>query len=113
MLYCRICDDKKNVEEAINKGLENDANDEELKEWSWKVRQLFYATTVEPERVDYPKESEKINVVGGITNGDNSSPTNEATMKTPFKVAVNSNQSNLVKGSSPICNVPLEGIKGN
>ncbi|CAH1440015.1 unnamed protein product [Lactuca virosa] len=88
MLYCRICDDKKKIEEAIKKGLENDGNDDEVKEWSRKVSQLFNATTVE--------------------HGDNSSPkneANEATMKTPVKVAVNSEQSNFVKGSSPICNV--------
>ncbi|CAH1452702.1 unnamed protein product [Lactuca virosa] len=89
MLYCRICDDKKKIEEAIKKGLENDANDEEVKERSQKVHQLFYATTMEP--------------------GDNRSPTNEATMKTSVKVVVNSDQSNFVKGSSPICNVQSTG----
>ncbi|CAH1429803.1 unnamed protein product [Lactuca virosa] len=31
MLYCRICDDKKKIEDPIKKGLENDENDEELK----------------------------------------------------------------------------------
>ncbi|CAH1427114.1 unnamed protein product [Lactuca virosa] len=46
---------------------------------------------------------------------DNISPTNEVTMKTPVKVAVNPGQSNFVKGSSfvkgnsPICNVQSTG----
>ncbi|CAH1448258.1 unnamed protein product [Lactuca virosa] len=95
MLYCRICDDKKKIEEAIKKGLEDDANNDVVKEWSIKVRQLFNEKTVE--------------------HGDNSSPTNEATMKTPIKVAVNSEQNNFVKGcsfvkgSSLICNVQSTG----
>ncbi|CAI9271994.1 unnamed protein product [Lactuca saligna] len=86
---------RKKIEEAIKKGLEDDANDDVVKEWSRKVRQLFNEKTVE--------------------HGDNRSPTNEATMKTPVKVTVNSDQTNFmkgssfVKGSSLICNVQSTG----
>ncbi|CAI9299895.1 unnamed protein product [Lactuca saligna] len=78
-----------------NVGLEEDANDDVVKEWSRKVQKHFNVKNVE--------------------HVDNISPTNEATMKMPIKVAVNSGQSNFVKGSgfvkgnSPICNVQSTG----
>ncbi|CAI9296588.1 unnamed protein product [Lactuca saligna] len=80
---------RKKTEEAIMKGLEDDPNDDVVKEWSIKVRQLFNEKTVEL--------------------GDTSLPTNEVAMKTPGKVAVNSKQNNFVKGSSMICQVQSTG----